>query len=216
MLDKIQKELSNADYTHLRSAKRFAKKLMSPAGISDASALLAKLERLKTSFGLALEAKSVHAVVKLLHGQELAAGEVRSIKDELVLKRELESRIALDEQKTKVVKFLRVVDPRVNHEVSLKLRFPGTGQWFEEVQAYKDWKDGSKPGLWIYGIPGAGKTVLTSSIIRLAISECNDNDAVAYFYCNYKDAQLQKAVYILGAIAVQIALRNELAFKLLE
>jgi hypothetical protein len=39
---------------------------------------------------------------------------------------------------------------------------------------------------------------------------------VCYFYCDYKDVEKQKPVNILGAIAVQLALRSELAFGSLE
>ncbi|KAI7774252.1 hypothetical protein LA080_009029 [Diaporthe eres] len=44
---------------------------------------------------------------------------------------------------------------------------PGTGDWLTTSRSYKDWLQSEDTGLlWIKGIPGSGKSVLTSSIIK--------------------------------------------------
>lgn len=215
-LKEVEDKFPDSVSTVSSATSRLKHKIQAPFHASDIDALLQKLERLKTTFSLALGEKSVQAIIKVLDGQVIAAKQLDRIENELLWRRELETNVALDEKKAKVIKFFRPVDPRVNHDMSLKLRLPGTGRWFEDVQEYKDWRDGTTTGLWIYGIPGAGKTVLTSTIIQLVMNACDDTSAVAYFYCDYRDVERQKLINIMGAIAVQLALRSQDAFAQLE
>ena len=43
-------------------------------------------------------------------------------------------------------------------------RLPDTGQWFLEREEFRSWRDNPQSNnvLWCHGIPGAGKTVLSS------------------------------------------------------
>lgn len=70
--------------------------------------------------------------------------------------------------------------------------------------------------LWCYGIPGAGKTVLASSIIQEALSQSSPDIAVAFFYCDYKTAVTQNPKNVLGSIAKQIAVQDEESFEKLQ
>ncbi|KAK7702812.1 hypothetical protein SLS64_009422 [Diaporthe eres] len=59
---------------------------------------------------------------------------------------------------------------------------PGTGNWLTTSRAYKDWLQGEDTGLlWIKGIPGSGKSVLASSIIK-EISANDQGSPVLYFF----------------------------------
>jgi len=59
---------------------------------------------------------------------------------------------------------------------------------------WKLWLEGSESArfLWIHGIPGAGKTILASFLIRLCQDHCvataNDT-ACVYYYCSYQNNQ---------------------------
>lgn len=58
------------------------------------------------------------------------------------------------------------------YEKHLSSHLHGTGTWVFETEAYRQWYDGHEHGiLWIRGIPGAGKSVLASSIIRRLAQE---------------------------------------------
>jgi DNA replication protein DnaC len=67
-------------------------------------------------------------------------------------------------------------------------RQPGTGQWLFELAEFKAWVDTDKQTLFCPGIPGAGKTILTSIVMEeLIIRFENDhNIGIAYLYYNYK------------------------------
>ncbi|KAG8157059.1 hypothetical protein KVR01_013049 [Diaporthe batatas] len=58
----------------------------------------------------------------------------------------------------------------------------GTGDWLKTDISYKDWLQSEDTGLlWIKGIPGSGKSVLASSIIR-ELSANDQGSPVLYFF----------------------------------
>ncbi|KAH8600715.1 hypothetical protein B0O99DRAFT_287380 [Bisporella sp. PMI_857] len=59
----------------------------------------------------------------------------------------------------------------------------GTCKWIYEKQKFQNWRGSKRPaGLWIYGKPGVGKTVLSSYISHLLRSE--DGNLVITLYCH--------------------------------
>lgn len=78
------------------------------------------------------------------------------------------------------------------------------------------WLSTPNSKLWCYGIPGAGKTVLASSIIQEVLRQSSPNIAVAFFYCDYKTAVTQDPKNLLGSIAKQPAVQDEQSFEKLQ
>jgi DNA replication protein DnaC len=62
--------------------------------------------------------------------------------------------------------WLLPADPSTNFNRALGQRHHGSGQWFLEGKAYSAWKKEDNSFLWLYGIPGCGKTILSSIIIE--------------------------------------------------
>ncbi|KAK1502160.1 hypothetical protein CTAM01_05598 [Colletotrichum tamarilloi] len=59
---------------------------------------------------------------------------------------------------------------------------PGTGDWLTASHSYKQWLQSEDTGLlWVKGIPGSGKSVLASKIIK-ELSDNNDGSPVLYFF----------------------------------
>lgn len=59
---------------------------------------------------------------------------------------------------------------------------------------------------WCPGIPGAGKSVMTSIAIRHIEQHTErTNVAIAYVYCDYKDSKVQSKVELISSIARQLA-----------
>ena len=67
--------------------------------------------------------------------------------------------------------------------------------------------------MWVYGIPGAGKSILAAATISEALQLSDENNAIAYFYCDYKEAATQDPMHILGSLAEQIARQSEHSFE---
>jgi hypothetical protein len=111
--------------------------------------------------------------------------------------------------RTKVLNWLVTVNPSYNHNQALDLHQKGTCEWVLECKEWQQWvkgvKDGigGRRGLWIHGIPGAGKTIL-SSFLATQVLELRDqanlskslvqtqspsefalSTASVYYYCHH-------------------------------
>ncbi|KAJ7584529.1 ankyrin repeat-containing domain protein, partial [Mycena floridula] len=80
----------------------------------------------------------------------------------------------------------------------------GTGDWFLKKQEFVDWKDGKTSFLWCPGIPGAGKTILSSIIINHLRTSSGPNEAVLYIYCDYTRQSDQTPTQLLGSMLKQL------------
>jgi hypothetical protein len=92
----------------------------------------------------------------------------------------------LDEKRESTLKSLVITDPSSIHNGAWELHEPHTSQWLTRCPDYKDWIHGTTSLIWLYGIPGSGKTVLASFVIedvkKLAKSSPGMGWAYYYFY----------------------------------
>lgn len=122
-----------------------------------------------------------------------------------------------DQNIVKVNQWLSPARVELNHTAAMKLRHSGTGRWFLGSEAFRDWLDGDNTFLWIHAIPGAGKTILLSSIIEyLKENICSADVGLAYFYCDYKEMQKQEPSNILSTLLCQLGTRNAAIFHQLQ
>ncbi|EPE30107.1 Ankyrin repeat-containing protein [Glarea lozoyensis ATCC 20868] len=67
-------------------------------------------------------------------------------------------------------------------------RQEGTGEWLLQDQNFQSWLTGFKRKLWCQGIPGSGKTILTSIMVNSLEEKFGDqNVGIAYIYCVYRE-----------------------------
>ncbi|MCJ1264939.1 hypothetical protein MMC22_004814 [Lobaria immixta] len=183
-----------------------------PFTSSEVKDLVIEIERHKATLGLALNVDGMSGLLLALSKQTDINESMKGIQKELRLKREAETRITIDEGRQKVLNSFGTIDPRRNHDMSRKLRHPSTGLWLTESPEFKLWLTTTNARLWLYGIPGAGKTVLASLVIDEILSKTNLNIAAAYFYCDYKDPKKQEPYKILSCLAQQLAKQDEQSF----
>ena len=94
----------------------------------------------------------------------------------------------LDQEHHDILDWLTPIDYASQQNDYLTRRQPGTGQWLLGSAEYQTWVPTSQQTLFCPGIPGAGKTILTSIVID-HLSTRFQNDAgigIAYIYFNYK------------------------------
>ena len=86
-------------------------------------------------------------------------------------------------------------------------RQAGTGQWLLDSVEFKDWLQTKQRTLFCPGIPGAGKTILTSIVIE-NLQEQYQNDpsaSISFVYCNFRRQEDQKAEDLLASLLKQLS-----------
>jgi predicted ATPase len=83
----------------------------------------------------------------------------------------------------------------------LKIRQAGTGDWLSQNEDYNAWKNSTQSSvLSIFGIPGSGKTILTSSIIDILQEGVSERVVVIHHYCDYKDPRSLDPIIVAGTL----------------
>lgn len=84
----------------------------------------------------------------------------------------------------------------------------GTGRWLLDSQEYKTWKTTAGETLFCPGIPGAGKTILTSIAVNdiTSASGSSPDVANAYIHCSYGRRGEQDIDHLLSSLIKQLAL----------
>jgi Cdc6-like AAA superfamily ATPase len=85
-------------------------------------------------------------------------------------------------------------------------RQEGTGQWLLDSNEFYGWLNQSKQTLFCPGIPGAGKTMITSIVVEHLCTKFQ-NDAsvgIAYLYCNFRRQQEETSEALLLSLLKQL------------
>jgi Cdc6-like AAA superfamily ATPase len=114
----------------------------------------------------------------------------------------------ISEERERIVQWLRGVDPSINHNAARRKHEPGTGNWLLNLEGFKQWRDGDSGILWLYGIPGAGKTVLTSMVAEHLTEQQKNAEGplarVAYYYFDFNDHGKQTAQGCVQSLVKQL------------
>ncbi|KAJ7112603.1 ankyrin repeat-containing domain protein [Mycena epipterygia] len=97
------------------------------------------------------------------------------------------------------------------------LHHEGTGNWFLNGGRFHEWK--KNPGsLWIEGQSGAGKTVLSSTVIAQLFDNkaAVGTSAVAYFYFDFRNKQNQLVEIMLRSIILQLSAQSPNKYMTLD
>ncbi|KAF2738596.1 hypothetical protein EJ04DRAFT_41219, partial [Polyplosphaeria fusca] len=113
----------------------------------------------------------------------------------------------IDAKLCKIRQWLSAPDPSTNYQKALKLRQADTGIWFLESDTYNRWKTGAASPLWLYGIPGCGKTILSSTILEDIFRSSQDDPgkAMAYFFFDFNDVQKQDPEMMIRSLVCQLS-----------
>ncbi|KAF2734842.1 ankyrin [Polyplosphaeria fusca] len=111
-----------------------------------------------------------------------------------------------DERSSKIRRWLSAPDPSTNYQKALKLRQADTGLWLLESDTYKRWKTAATSPLWLYGIPGCGKTILSSTVLQNVLQHCQDDPGkvTAYFFFDFNDVQKQDPEMMIRSLVWQL------------
>jgi hypothetical protein len=115
-----------------------------------------------------------------------------------------------EERLGKICSWLSAPDPSTNYHKAHKQRQAETGLWLLESVKFAEWKERAASRLWLYGIPGCGKTILSSTIIEHLLQHCHDDTSMvtAYFYFDFNDIQKQDPELMLRSLLCQFLQRS--------
>ncbi|KAJ5186403.1 hypothetical protein N7449_011167 [Penicillium cf. viridicatum] len=84
----------------------------------------------------------------------------------------------------------------------------GTNEWLLKSSEFQHWLDQTNQTLFCPGIPGAGKTIVTATVIHhLHATFRNDSSVgIAYLYCTFKQQQEQGPVHLMTNVLKQLAM----------
>lgn len=81
-----------------------------------------------------------------------------------------------------------------------------TGTWLIESEVFLRWTLNAGSLLWLYGIPGCGKTILSSTIIQYLLNHCHQRprSAVLYFYFDFNESGKQRHENMIRSLITQL------------
>ncbi|KAK6361284.1 hypothetical protein TWF730_005020 [Orbilia blumenaviensis] len=174
-----------------------------PLSASETREFAQRVQRLKSTISLGLEADSLEALCRILSTQKrvqeglqrVEREQIRIAKERAKKTLDLETRTKLDEISAyKCQKHAQMVDSR----------HPGTAIWFRDCEEYKNWLREPNSALWFDGIPGAGKSVLTSAVIEDLQLLQSDTIGLAYFYIEYSSQESQDFRTVTASLLRQL------------
>ncbi|KAB8276988.1 ankyrin repeat-containing domain protein [Aspergillus minisclerotigenes] len=113
-------------------------------------------------------------------------------------------------EKQEVLNWLTTVTYGPQQSDLLGRRQEGTGQWLLDSIPFNVWLGQRKRTLFCPGIPGAGKTFITSLVISHRERTFQNDVCVAYIFCNYGDQDVQKPTHLLASLLRQLVSQHTL------
>ena len=124
------------------------------------------------------------------------------------------------EQRQVILDWLTPIDYAPQQSDFIKRRQTGTGQWLLDSTEFQAWLKTDKT-LFCPGIPGAGKTFMTATVVSYLCTTFHEdpNVGIAYLYCDFKRNHEQGLNELLLSLLKQLTQGHALipdAVKLLH
>ncbi|EWZ86326.1 hypothetical protein NW765_001371 [Fusarium oxysporum] len=112
-----------------------------------------------------------------------------------------------DEELQKVLDWLCPADYGAQQSDLIARWQPNTGQWLLNSPEFQHWLDTPSATLFCPGIPGAGKTIMTSVVVDHLLSRPEHVGAVgiAYIYFNFRRTEEQTFTHLIASLVKQLA-----------
>ena len=110
------------------------------------------------------------------------------------------------QERRAILDWLTPIDYGTQQSDFIGRRQEGTGQWLLDSAEFQAWLTADGGTLFCPGIPGAGKTILTSIVVDelTKLSSTDPTIGVAYIYCNFRRQDEQKIDSVLMSLLKQL------------
>ncbi|OJD14564.1 hypothetical protein ACJ73_09069 [Blastomyces percursus] len=112
----------------------------------------------------------------------------------------------LDQEDQTITEWLTPANHALQQNDLIRQQQEGTGTWLLQSDEFQQWHTQLKQTLFCPGIPGAGKTIITSIVVR-HLHRIFQNDrsiGIAYLYCNFQQQQEQKPADLIASLLKQL------------
>jgi Cdc6-like AAA superfamily ATPase len=119
-------------------------------------------------------------------------------------------RVQHDQEHQAILDWLTPINYATQQQDFISRRQAGTGQWLLDSEDFETWLNTDKQTLFCPGIPGAGKTILASTVVENLHTRFQDDPSVgvAYLYCDFRRQDVQKTEDLLASLLKQLAQRQ--------
>lgn len=209
--DKLEK--SDPKENGISMFQKAKRTLKWPLSASDTDKFLAEMERHKSTFDLALSVDALDAILASRQAAEKTDTKI----DDVVQALDRLCKIENTKEQRRILQLIGADDANEAYRANMKLHQHGTGLWFlEEGKPFSTWLATPCSKLWVYGIPGAGKTILSALAIGKAVELASTAHGVAFYYCSHRDEQSRQLSGVLKCLIGQLARQNGQCMTLLE
>jgi Cdc6-like AAA superfamily ATPase len=129
------------------------------------------------------------------------------------VRRDIED-VAIRQKRDQIKNWLSPPDPSTNYNKALQQRQQGTGIWLLQSDEFTRWRTRQDSLLWLYGIPGCGKTILSSTAIQ-HLETC-PSQPLLYFYFDFNDTRKQNLEDMVTSLVSQLYTKCERTQKSLD
>lgn len=113
-----------------------------------------------------------------------------------------------DQEYQAILNWLTPVNYATQQNDFMTQKQEGTNEWLLKSSEFQNWLAHTNQTLFCPGIPGAGKTIITATVIHHLHAKFRDDSSVgiAYLYCTFKQRQQQAPVHLMTNVLKQLAM----------
>ncbi|KAJ7082779.1 ankyrin repeat-containing domain protein [Mycena epipterygia] len=145
------------------------------------------------------DAFSVARLISLSSGQDALDRKIQTVVDQAT--------------RTKLEQWLQPPNVAVSQRDAENKYHPKTGLWLLDRAEFREWIYAPSSLLWLHGISGSGKTVLSSTIIASLRSRA---EPLAFFYFDTNNAGQQTVTQLLYSLVTQLSVQAPAPDKTLD
>jgi nucleoside phosphorylase len=116
--------------------------------------------------------------------------------------------LGADHKQGKIERWLQAPDSSTAYNKALQQRHEGSGRWFLESTAFAEWEIRRNSFLWLYGIPGCGKTILSSTIVQ-HLESTLPSQPLLYFFFTFTEPDKQSLESMIRSLIGQLYYKRE-------
>jgi hypothetical protein len=128
--------------------------------------------------------------------------QIDGVKQTTVATKATADSIRSDLQTEKIRRWLSPPDPSTNANHARTLRHEGSGAWLLENPVFQSWKTGSSQHLWLHGLAGCGKTILSATVLDYIAKK--EDGLILCFFFDFGDTTKRTLDGMLRSLAFQL------------